>query len=120
MLVPGVPGGVGLGIKAARAGENVADARKTWTATSDGIVLPPNRDINAVPTATPNPRDPKWGQVHSSHAHKGDPRAHAHGPEPGTGRRADLPLDSTMRRLDKGLKSGELRLRRDRRDKGGD
>lgn len=102
------------------AATGAADARQTWTATDDGRVLAPGADVNAVPTSTPNPRDPQWGQVHSSHAHRGDTRAHAHGPETGTGRRVDTPLDESMRRVDDGLKSGDLRLRRSRSDRGGE
>ena len=98
---------------------NPTDGRRVWTATDDGRILPPNTDIDAVPSAVPNPRDPQWIQVHGSHPHRGDPRPHAHGPEPGTGRRIDVPLDDAMRRADDGLRSGELRLRRDRSDRGG-
>lgn len=76
--------------------------------------------MNAVPTSAPDPRNPQWGQVHSSHAHSGDSRAHAHGPEAGTGRRVDAPVAETMKRLDKGLKEGTLRERSDRKDKGGE
>ena len=101
------------------AGETAADARKTWTATSDGKVLPPNTDINVVSTATPDPRNPQWLQVHSSHPHKGDPRAHAHGPQTDSGKRVDVPLDNAMKRVDDGLSSGELRIRQDRSDVGG-
>jgi hypothetical protein len=103
-----------------QAAKRGADGRKAWTATSDGKVLPPGADIDAVPTAAPDARRPSWGQVHSSHPHRGDVRAHAHGPEPGTGRRADVPLDEAMRRIDEGLKSNELRLRRGRNDRGGE
>ncbi|HWB80081.1 MAG TPA: RHS repeat-associated core domain-containing protein [Nannocystaceae bacterium] len=95
------------------------DANRVWTATDDGRVLAPGMDVNAVPTAAPDPKNPVWGQVHSSHPHGGDPRAHAHGPEPGTGRRVDAPLADTMRRVDDGLRSGELRHRRNRGDRGG-
>jgi len=69
-----------------------ADARRVWTTTSDEIVLPPGKDFNLVPTATPNPRDSEWIQIHSSHAHNADARAHAHQPESGTGKREDAPL----------------------------
>lgn len=132
IAAPGVPGGAGLAIKAGRAGSNaldagraaskvdsVADGRSVWTATSDGVVIPPGKDFDLVPTSTPNPRDPQWVQVHGSHPHKGDPRPHAHGPEAGTGRRSDQPLAESMRRADRGIKDGTLRERVDRSDKGG-
>jgi RHS repeat-associated protein len=96
-----------------------ADGRRVWTATDDGVVLPPNTDIDVVPTKIPNLRNPQWKQVHSSHPHRADPRAHAHGPEPGTGRRVDAPLADTMRQIDDGLQSGELRMRSSRGDRGG-
>ena len=96
-----------------------ADARHVWTATDDGVVLPPGTDIDLVPTSTPDVRNPQWIAVHSSHPHQDDVRAHAHGPEPGTGRRVDVPLADAMRRADSGLRSGELRPRRTRVDRGG-
>ncbi|MEM6989352.1 MAG: DUF6531 domain-containing protein [Myxococcota bacterium] len=99
--------------------DGAASARETWTATDDGLVLPPTVDVDAVATAARDPRNPIWGQVHGSHSHLGDVRAHAHGPEPGTGRRIEEELAAAMRRVDQGLKSGSLRPRRDRRDKGG-
>lgn len=83
-----------------------------------GTTRPPNKDIDAVPTSTPDPRNPKWASSQFSLAY-GDPRPHAHGPEAGTVRRVDQPLGETMRRVDDGLKSGELHLRRVRFDKGG-
>lgn len=110
--------------QAARIVESVgdaADARRVWTATDDGVILPPNTDIDAVPRASPDKRNPIWGEVHGSHPHpQGDPRAHAHGPEPDTGKRIDQPLADMMRRLDDGLRSGELRLKTGRSDRGGE
>jgi hypothetical protein len=96
-----------------------ADARRVWTATEDGVILPPNTDIDVVPTLPLNPRNPQWASVHGSHAHRGDPRAHAHGPEPGTGRRIDTPLADTMRNIDQRLRNGTVRLRQNRQDRGG-
>ncbi|WP_260473384.1 MULTISPECIES: RHS repeat domain-containing protein [Stenotrophomonas] len=110
--VPFVPGGAGASIKAvriadkamdaARRGEQgasaAADGRKVWTATNDGVILPPGKDMDLVPTSAPNPRNPEWVQVHSSHPHAGDPRAHAHGPDPSSGKRIDTPLAESMRK----------------------
>ncbi|WP_343651785.1 RHS repeat-associated core domain-containing protein [Stenotrophomonas sp.] len=131
--VPFVPGGAGASIKAvriadkamdaARRGEQgasaAADGRKVWTATNDGVILPPGKDIDLVPTSAPNPRNPEWVQVHGSHPHAGDPRAHAHGPDPSSGKRIDTPLAESMRKGDAGLKDGSLRHRENRQDRGG-
>ncbi|WP_286071280.1 RHS repeat-associated core domain-containing protein [Stenotrophomonas sp. 57] len=131
--VPFVPGGAGASIKAvriadkamdsARRGEQgasaAADGRKVWTATNDGVILPPGKDMDLVPTSAPNPRNPGWVQVHGSHPHAGDPRAHAHGPDPSSGKRIDTPLAESMRKGDAGLKDGSLRHRENRQDRGG-
>ncbi|WP_313435422.1 RHS repeat-associated core domain-containing protein [Stenotrophomonas sp.] len=131
--VPFVPGGAGAGIKAvriadksmdaARRGEQgasaAADGRKVWTATNDGVILPPGKDMDLVLTSAPNPRNPEWVQVHGSHPHAGDPRAHAHGTDPSSGKRIDTPLAESMRKGDAGLKDGSLRHRENRQDRGG-
>lgn len=68
-----MPGGAGASIKAvriadkamdaARLGEQgasaAADGRKVWTATNDGVILPPGKDMDLVPTSAPDPRNPE-------------------------------------------------------------
>lgn len=63
-----VPGGEGASINAVsipdksmdaasrreQGASAAADGRKVWTATDDGVILPPGNDMGLVPTSAPN------------------------------------------------------------------
>src|SRR5690606_32649314 len=109
--------------RAAETGAPPAE-RGAFTATQEGIVLEPGRDYNLVPTAGPTPGAPDWLQIHQGHPHAGvAPHTHRAVVDPAPSgaastRRVTSPTaDVDIQEADRRLRSGELRPRRNRRDR---
>ncbi|MCF7221520.1 RHS repeat-associated core domain-containing protein [Marilutibacter chinensis] len=122
--------GASHGVDAARAADNGADGAR-FTVTPNGTALDTSADVNLVSTSKPTSEGGDFMQIHSSHrdAKAGDVRSHTHTSEshtnPKTGvtrtTRSDArPTTSDdIDRADAAVRSGEMRQRHSRDDKGG-
>ena len=118
------------GADAARAVDKGVDGAR-FTVTRNGTVLDTSRDVNLVSTSKPTNQGGDFLQIHSSHtdAKAGNVRSHTHlsgshtNPTTGVTRttRSDArPTTSgDIDRADRLLRSGEMRQRNSRDDKGG-
>jgi hypothetical protein len=101
-----------------------------YITTPNGVTLPPNKDFDLVPTspggAMPDNPEEKWLQIHGTEPHNNiDP--HTHYPKvnvsptgKGNTTRPFRPTtDVDIERANESLQSGEMRLRRGRKDEGG-
>lgn len=89
--------------------------------TESGTVLPANKDVNLVDTRTPTNQGGDWMQIHRTHDH-GGMNPHTHFPErhqQRTVRRSRETTASDIDRADASVRSGDMRGRTNRRDKGG-
>ncbi len=117
----------GGGPKALPPGPKTPAAWEIFRVTDDGVVLPPG-DHNLVPTAPPIKGDPKWLQIHQTHGHGKLPTPHTHRPRVHRGpdgktrsvtRKESGTTADDIREADRRLREGEIRWRRNRKDKGG-
>ena len=118
------------GVDAARAADQAGDSAR-FTVTPNGTALDTSKDVNLVSTSKPTSEGGAFLQIHSGHkdAKAGDVRSHTHTSQshadPATGvtrtTRSDArPTTSgDIDRADKAVKSGEMRQRHNRDDKGG-
>ena len=93
--------------------------------TPDGVVLPGGKDVNLVPTAQGAAKGVPWTQIHDGHDHDGM-RPHTHDPKEhrSPDGKVDVKRDphpttaADIDKADKRVKDGDLRPRRNRKDKG--
>jgi RHS repeat-associated protein len=122
MALPGVPAAAGLAIQASRAG-NKATAKAVkpdFIVSSKGTTMPTNKDYNLVDS---NKVGGEWLQIHNTHTDaKAIGTSHTHFPirhNSSTTREIKTTTGSDIDRADRMLKSGAMRERAGRSDKGG-
>jgi hypothetical protein len=107
-------------------GAPLSSPDKPFIVTPEGATLPPHRDYNLVDRQQAN--TPNWMQIHGTHDHAPYGSPHTHLPEvhrdPITGRQyvrrtTQATTASDINRADAALRSGELRHRVNRSDRGG-
>lgn len=125
MLVPGVPGGAGAGIKAFRAADEVADVAKNvgkpdFIVSPNGTAMPTSKDFNLVDS---NEKGGDWFQIHNKHTDAAvDGSPHTHYPkrhDRNTTREIKRTDGADLDHADNVLRSRVMRERRSRSDKGG-
>jgi len=103
---------------------HVSLSKRPNLVTPTGVVLPGGKNVDLVPTAQGAANGTPWVQIHDDHDHNGQP--HTHTPEVHEGpngeidvKRLDAPTTAAdIDDADKKVKEGDLRPRRNRRDKG--
>ncbi|MDN7134975.1 RHS repeat-associated core domain-containing protein [Pseudidiomarina terrestris] len=116
LALPVIPGGASMAITGARQGAD-------FIVSPSGTAMPTNQDFNLVDTQTPTNKGGDWMQIHNTHTDaKVDTTPHTHSPKvhnQNTTREISVTSGADLDKADEALKSGEMRLRANRQDKGG-
>ena len=111
--------------------KNIINSTKNnpdFIVTPEGVVMPTNRDFNLVSTTVPTNKGGEFLQIHTQHLHKKLTNPHTHKPQfnvdHATGIESSKRLDAEtsvddINYADKVLRNGKLRIRSNRKDKGG-
>ena len=124
--MPFIPGGAGVAIKTARAADNIVDSAKAirnkpdFIVSPNGTAMPTNKDFNLVDS---NKNGGDWFQIHNNHSDAKAPGlSHTHYPKSHNKSTTREIKTTTGADIDKAgglLKSGSMRERVNRNDKGG-
>jgi RHS repeat-associated protein len=116
LALPVVPGGASMAITGSRKGAD-------FIVSPSGTTMPTNKDFNLVDTQTPTNQGGDWMQIHNTHTDaKVDANPHTHSPQvhsQSTTREISATTGADLDKADQALKSGAMRERLNRKDKGG-
>ena len=104
------------------------NSKPDFLVTSEGVVLPTNKDFNLVSTSKPTNQGGEYLQIHNGHEHYGVNNPHTHKPkvniDPVSGKSSAnrLPSNTSAEDInyaDMMIREGKLRPRANKKDKGG-